>query len=610
MSEFIVNIIHRPELAPEYAEKVTGQGKKDDIGRKSLLNESTEIFRFQQDTAHKNGLKTTIQITYASLFSQEIVDAVKEDHDKYGDEIALSLLGLPCKEFREKYRTKDFCIWMFSMEQKKQIVDDVFGKFYEKFGFYPESTGSYYMDAELISYIKEKYPTVKCAVATCWEEGPKAYHTCNNSWYTFMDGGPWNPWIPSKYNTHVPASCKDDDSGIVAIPHLSRDLIACYDGNGSNFGTHPQNVLRGMIYQDGEYPYLYNVIDQYRALEKYNNGYSYNMMFVGPGWLNKMGRWEAPYELLAKSYEDGMAYYGKLKKEGKLIDMTMAEFADYFRKKKSYTEPECALWRDILYGSKKQYFWYCDPDMRVGMNMDQGGAIFDLRPYAAKLNIPVGIGTGNPTNASYPFLIQDKYRAGYFTHYAGEGTIKSAKFSYGGEEVDLCLERTKGHYSKERKDTILTLDPVDVVFGDLTVVVQSRFTFTEGSSEIKVERIIKDISDESKKVHLNEYITFCYGTNEYSEDMSDITLCVKNEKEEKTLKYEYLCREEYLEGANEASAVIPQVNTKVLVKCSDKAAVGYYKEGYAFSPMVTLGYEKELAKGEVFTTWLRLQKAD
>ena len=41
-----------------------------------------------------------------------------------------------------------------------------------------------------------------------------------------------------------------DDSGIVAIPHLSRDLLACFDGNGSNFGTHPQNVLRGMIYYD------------------------------------------------------------------------------------------------------------------------------------------------------------------------------------------------------------------------------------------------------------------------------------------------------------------------------------------------------------------------
>jgi PncC family amidohydrolase len=335
MDKFIVNIIHRPEMVPEYAEKVTGHGKEEDLGRKALLTESLDIFKFQQETAHKNGLKTTIQMTYASLFNDEAVALAKADHEKYGDEIALSLLGLPCTEFREKYKTKDFCIWMFSMEDKKSIVDDVFGKFHEKFGFYPESTGSYYMDADLTNYIKATYPTVKCAVATCWEEGPKAYHTCNNSWYTFMDGGPWAPWIPSKQNTHAPAANEAEDSGVVAIPHLSRDLLACYDGNGSNFGTHPQNVLRGMIYdtKTWEYPYLYNLIDQYRSLEKYNNGYAYNMMFVGPGWLNKMGRWEQPYELLKKSYEDGMKYYGDLKKEGKLTDMTMAEFADYYRQK-------------------------------------------------------------------------------------------------------------------------------------------------------------------------------------------------------------------------------------------------------------------------------------
>ena len=81
-----------------------------------------------------------------------------------------------------------------------------------------------------------------------------------------FDGGPWAPWIPSKQNTHAPAANEAEDSGIVAIPHLSRDLIACYDGNGSNFGTHPQNVLRGMIYdtKTWEYPYLYNLIDQYQ----------------------------------------------------------------------------------------------------------------------------------------------------------------------------------------------------------------------------------------------------------------------------------------------------------------------------------------------------------
>lgn len=610
MSEFIVNIIHRPEMAPEYAEKVTGNGKKEDIGRKTLLKESLDIFRLQQDTAHKNGLKTTIQMTYASLFNEEAVALAKEHHAQYGDEISLSLLGLPCTEFRDKYKTKDFCIWMFSMEDKKSIVDDVFGKFHDAFGFYPESTGSYYMDAELITYIKTVYPSVKCAVATCWEEGPKAYHTCNNSWYTFMDGGPWAPWIPSKQNTHAPASCEAEDSGIVAIPHLSRDLLACYDGNGSNFGTHPQNVLRGMIYDTSswEFPYLYNLIDQYRDLERYNNGYAYNMMFVGPGWLNRMGRWEAPFELLKKSYEDGMAYYGKLKKEGKLIDMTMAEFADYYRQKKSYQEPECALWRDILYGSDKQLFWYCDPYMRACVNMDQGGAIVDLRNYAAKLRWPVGIGTKHITDCSYPFLIQEKYRAGYFTHYAGEGTVRSAKLLYQGEEADLCQCRTKAHFSQKGNTRILTLDPVEIEFSDLTFKVQSILSFTEGSSEIQIERRIFDLSKPNAKVTVREYMTACYGTTEYSEDMTGITLGIDGAHEEKLIDYQYRCREEQMDGAVQVWAKVPQIDTRVVMRSDQKDATGMIREGYAFSPMFTLGYMAQLGEKEELTTWLRLEK--
>lgn len=610
MSEFIVNIIHRPEMVPEYAEKVTGHGKAEDLGRRALLKESLDIFLTQQECAHKNGLKTTIQMTYASLFNDEAVKTAKEHHEKYGDEIALSLLGLPCEQFREKYKTKDFCIWMFSMEDKKAIVRDVFGKFYEKFGFYPESTGSYYMDADLINFIKAEYPRVKCAVATCWEEGPKAYHTCNNSWYTFMDGGPWAPWIPSKANTHAPAANEAEDSGIVAIPHLSRDLLACYDGNGSNFGTHPQNVLRGMIYdtKTWEYPYLYNLIDQYRSLARYNNGYAYNMMFVGPGWMNKMGRWEQPYELLLKSYNDGCAYYGKLKREGKLTDMTMSEFADYYRQKKSYTEPECALWKDILYGSDKQLFWYTDPYMRACVNMDQGGAIVDLRPYAAKLEWPVGIGTPHVQDASYPYLIQEKYRAGYFTHYAGEGTVRSAKVCHAGEEVDLCLCRTKAHFSREGGDRILTLDPVDIEFSDgLTVKLQSIITFTEGSSEIKTERRIVSSTVPDCDVTVREYMVGCYGTTEYSEDMSSLTLKIDGEC---AIPYEYKCRTEKKADAERVSCLIPPIKTEVSLKCCGREREGYVSEGYAFSPMFTLGYEVKLKEKESETTWLRLERAN
>lgn len=610
MGKFLLNIIHRPEMVPEYLEKEAAQGRNEDISRQSVIQASLDIFRTQQRLAHENGLKTTIQMTYSSLFNEEAIELAIDHHQRFGDEIGLTLLGLPCKEFRDKYKTKDFCIWQFRMEDKRAIVTDVFEKFHQIFGFYPASTGSYYMDAELVSFIKEKYPMVQCAVATCWEEGPKAYWNANNSWYTFNDGGPWSAWIPSRYNIHCPASGKEDDIGIVAIPHLSRDLLAVFDGPGSFFGTHPQNVLRGMVYKDGQYPYLFNLIDQYRALDKYNNGFTYNMVFVGPGWMSKQGRWEAPYSLLEKSYSDCMAYYGELKKNGQVEDLTMSEFAEWFRANRSYTEPTCALWKDILYGSQKQIFWYLDPYIRTCVDMNQGGALVDLRPYAAKLIRPVGLGTEHIWDCSYPYLIQAFYRAGYFTHYAGEGTIKSCKVSYKGEEVDLCLCRTKAKFSQDGKSRILTLNPVEIKFQDLTIKLVSIFKFVEDTGEIQITRKIIEMSRADARVDLNEYITACYGTTEYPEDLSGVTLKCVGDQEVHELDYQYRCREVHLEKADRVEAVIPQVNTRLTVFPVGDEVGGYFREGYAFSPMFTLGLTKTLKENEEMVTCLKVAKAD
>ena len=331
------------------------------------------------------------------------------------------------------------------------------------------------------------------------------------------------------------------------------------------------------------------------------------MMFVGPGWLNKLGRWESPYELLAKSYEDGLAYYGKLKKEGKLLDMTMEEFAHFYRENKHYEQPECALWRDILYGSKKQVFWYCDPYMRAGIDMNQGGALFDLRPYVSKLDWKFGIGTKRIQDVSYPFLIQMNYRAGYFTHYAGEGTIRSCKISWKGQETDMCLCRTKAHFSKEGTKRILTLDPVDIVFDGILAKIQTVITFEEGSSRIDYRREILEISDENEKLDITEYITACYGTTEYPEDMTSVVLAAEGAEGVKKIEYAYKNRTEEVSSVKELSAVIPPIETKVSFG-SEQDAAGYITEGYAFSPMFTLGIKKSLGKGDVLGTWLSLQK--
>jgi hypothetical protein len=606
---FYVTVVHRPEMVPEYLQKEAEEGKAEDITRSDVIAESLDIFRTQQRIAHDNGIRTTIQMTYASLFNDEAIALAKEHHDTFGDEIGSTFLGLQCAQFREKFASRELAIWLFSIEDKRRIVDEVFSKFREVFGFLPESTGSYYMDAELVNYIKQRYPMVKAAVATCWEEGPKAYHNANNSWYTLLDGGPWNPWIPSKRNIHCPATDEADDIGLVAIPHLSRDLMAVFDGPGSYYGTHPQNILRGMVYEDRRIPYFMNLVDQYRALAKYNRGYSYNMMFVGPGWMSKSGRWEADYELLLQSYEEGMAYYGRLKKDGQAIDLTMSEFADVYRKDRPYSRPEVALWKDILYGSKRQQLWFADPWMRFCLDMNQGGAMVDLRPYAAKLVRPCGVGTAHIQDASYPFLVQSLYRAGYFTHYAGEGAVKSCRFRHGAEEVDLCACRTAASFSEDGGTRVVTLEPVEIEFETFTVAVQSEFRLREGSGEIEIVRRILSTTDPAAEVSIDEYLTGCYGTTEYPEDLTGVRLTLNGHAASESIEYAYRCREASREGIESVEALVPQVDTRLSMRSDGSDATGYFREGMAFSPMYTIGIKKPVRGAGELRTWLKVEKA-
>lgn len=611
MDDFILNVIHRPELVPEYINTDAVAGKADDLGAKEVIGESLDIFKLQQEIAHRNGLVCTIQMTYAALYNDEAIALAKQYHKEFGDEIAHTFLGVNCKEFREKYGLKDPAIWLYHMDDKKRIAVDSFERFKEVFGFYPASTGSYYMDAELIAFIKEKYPMVKIAVATCFEEGPKVFRHANNSWYTIMDGAPWTAWIPSKYNSAAIACGAEDDLGIVAVPHLSRDLLAIQDNAGDMFGTHPQNVIRGLIYEKDRLPFMYNLIDQYQVMKKYNKGYSYNLVYVGPGWMGKAGRWECDYRVLKKSYEDFMAYYGQLKKEGKVRDMTMSDFANWYRANKQVNEPCCALWKDTLFGTKNQVFWYADSKMRATVEMKMGGAIVDLRPYASQLRRPVGAGTKANQDASYPYIVQSRYRAGPFVHYAGEGAIKSAKIRFGTEEVDLSSCRTTATYEEGEGFRRCILRPVTVKFQTLDVQIQTTYTFRENSGEIEISRNVAGLSDPSAQVEIDEFLTSCWGTTEYPEDLTGCTLSVTGKDGTRNdLTYDYRCRTFKNKDVAAVEAVIPMVQTKVSLTPHNEGCTGYYEEGYSFAPNLKIGVHKKIGLNEALVSTFKIEKAE
>ena len=133
-------------------------------------------------------------------------------------------------------------------------------------------------------------------------------------------------------------------------------------------------------------------------------------------------------------------------------------------------------------------------------------------------------------------------------------------------------------------------------------------TFVEGSGEIRTDRKILWMSDPDAEIEIREYMVACYGTTEYTENMTGITLgAVDGDGREERIDYEYKCRDLSVIDAKCVCATIPQIRTKVSMSSSG-GAVGIVREGYAFSPMFTLGFNKNVRDKEVFTTWLRLER--
>lgn len=61
-------------------------------------------------------------------------------------------------------------------------------------------------------------------------------------------------------------------------------------------------------------------------------------------------------------------------------------------------------------------------------------------------------------------------------------------------------------------------------------------------------------------------------------------------------QYAYKCREAEVSGIALAEALVPQVDTRLTMRTDTDEVSGYFREGFAFSPMYTIGI-KEAIKG-------------
>ena len=594
LGKLFLNVLHRTSDAPD-----TDQ----------------HFARIQQDIAHEAGLRTTFLINPENLFFDTVIDLAKHYADDYGDEIGISLQGLQgpvmARLFNDGERRKRR-IWLCTTEEKHAIFELVFERFHEAFGRYPSALTSYYLDAPTINWCKEQYPNLEVVVASCFEEGTKVYRGCNYAWHLYSEGGPWWPWIPSKQNSQCPAFGPEDDSGVVAMPHLNRDLLLAVEDRDDYFSSHPMNVMRGLAFEDDEYPYIYNFIDETVLQSRYNQGYAHVNVYVSVHWMSPFGhqRWfDGDNNRLHRIYRDTLNYYAELKTRDLVEDVTMTEFARWFRDVRSY-KPTVSLWDDVLCGTDRQIFWYADPWMRVAVNSTIGGSIIDLRPWAGRHARPIGADSPYGSDGSYPHMLQAMYRG----KFSKTGTIEPSGLhvylTHNGETVRGTSRRTQGKITQDGERTTFTLEPVTFRFADaLTADLVTCYHFLPGGM-VTIEREIVSISDVEADLTLSEEFLGIYGTVEYSADLQDITLHVTQAENTTTLDhYQYQGRDATLENVDEVGVTIPDINIVLRWK-PDGPASGTIQEAELFTMMYILKLARPVIHGKVYRSWLKLENTN
>lgn len=122
-------------------------------------------------------------------------------------------------------------------------------------------------------------------------------------------------------------------------------------------------------------------------------------------------------------------------------------------------------------------------------------------------------------------------------------------------------------------------------------------------------RRILNTTDPEVEITIDEYLTACYGTTEYSEDLTGVKLTLKGASGTETIDYAYKCREAQVSGIILAEALVPQVDTRLTMRTDTDEATGYFREGFAFSPMYTIGIKSTIKKKGELHTWLKVEKA-
>ena len=324
----------------------------------------------------KRELPATWLLTYDAISDQKVLQVVKSMDQKQELGIFMEVTPKFAEDAKVVYnktdswhRAKSVFLIGYTPKERTQLIDRVFSKFKDEFGYYPQSVGAWWIDSFSLDYMQKKYGiTANLGVADQFETD--GYKVWGQYWST--------PYYPSKLHAAIPARSVETKLNVVTLQWAPRDPL-----NG--YGKRDASLFSTQDY------YTINLDDRYyqKLIELYGEKHHNSFGQITLGLEGDFG---------SNSYSDNYSRWMDIIKKyhsgGGFQVVTMRDFARWYQQKFPGLSPAQLILSDDLLSSKRKVIWYQSPTYRIGMVIDEDKnqlEIRDFRTYHTDIEEPYNL---------------------------------------------------------------------------------------------------------------------------------------------------------------------------------------------------------------------------
>jgi len=323
------------------------------------------------DLLTKYGFKGTFLLQYDALINPEYTDLMKTlPADQFEIGVWFETVQPLVENCGMKWRGRFPWDWSancgfsvgYENDQKKAMVDELFEKFKEIFGYYPKSFGSWAFDIVTLNHANEKYGLD--AACNCKEQ-------VGTDGYTMWGGYYGQGYYPSKFNSYCPAQNKENQVKVPIFRMLDSDFLYQYDF-GHNINSQGENCRMGVI--SLEPAYLSSVTGG-GGVKEWNEWY-FDQNFSGNclsfGYAQAGQENDFFWNQIKPGLYSQCEIIKRMVEEGKLEVETLGETGRWYKETYETTAAATLVADHDWKNSGKRTWWYCCKNYRVNFYAENG----------------------------------------------------------------------------------------------------------------------------------------------------------------------------------------------------------------------------------------------